>query len=676
LLVVFLIAATVRLIYLTEYRDVPYFDHPYGDSGRYQQRALEIVSGDVLGEDVYFLGSPFYPYFLAGVYKMFGVNFAAVRLIQFLLGSATCALIFLLARRISGKHPYNSFLAGLLAAGYGTMVFFDGTLLATSLELFFTCASLLLLTISCRHRDRGEVKPDPVSFHGGVGVFAAGLVLGLAGLGRPNILVFAPFALLWIFTGFRKTAVRSRWRRGILFTLGCILAVAPVTIRNYAVAKDFVPVTSSAGINFYIGNNEQANGCLSIPAGSGLSVSLLGASSRAAAEAATGRTGMKPSEVSRYWTKRGMEFVRRNPGDAARLLLRKLGLFWNHYEIPNVHNKDFVANSYAPSLRWFFVGFGLIVPLALIGVIVVLRDRSNAAGARLYLGFVLVYLCSLLPFFVTARYRMPVVPILVVFASAGIVGIVDLARKRSFAWLGVLVLAGGGAALLVNRTVLESSFWLSRAMVGVTHAEIAAERPEDAPRHLHDAVIELKKAIELAPHVAESYYNLGMVYYQIGFYSGAAEQFDKAMERDPGHVRARSARAQAQTELQKTGDIRGAGALPLTPFEQAARLLGAGQVNPALFQLQRAVEEDPQHAWAYNQMGSIYFNRGDYETALDAYKKALRYSRNNAVLLGNIASTYYKLKDFNRARRYWEESLGIDPKNEQIIQHLKNLPER
>lgn len=675
-LVVFLFAFSVRAVYLTEYRNVPYFDHPYGDSGRYQQRAEEILSGDVVGKDVYFLGSPLYPYFLAAVYSISGVNFMLVRIFQIIIGSLTCVLIYLLARTVWRKKPYTAFLAGMLAAGYGAMVYFDGTLLMTPFELFFASASLLLLAVSCRHVFRGETASETTPLRRAAGVFASGLFLGLAALGRPNLLFFAPFALLWIFTGFGGSFVGKRWRQGLLFTLGCLVAISPVTIRNYTVSKDLVLVSSSAGINFFIGNNEEANGCLSIPDGSGLSLAVLDASSRAAAEAATGKSGLKPSEVSRYWTRKGMEFVSRHPGAAARLLLRKLSLFWNRYEIPNIDNLYFVAHAYTPLLRWLFVGFGLVVPLALVGLVLVFRNRPVDAALRLYAGFALVYMLSVLPFFVTARYRMPVVPVLLVFASAGIFGVADLLKKRSYTWLAVVALLGGGAALAVNRTVIDSSFWLSRAMVGVTHAQIAQERPEDAPRHLRGAIIELKKAIELAPNVAESYYNLGLVYTEIGFYSGAVEQFDNAIQRDPGHNRARAARAEAQSALQKTGDVRGADSLPLTPFESATRLLDAGQVNPALLQLERTVAEDPQHAWAYNQMGGIYFSKGRYEAALKQYKKALRYSPNNTVLLANIASAYFKKRDFDQARRYWERCLEITPGDEKIMRQMNMLPGR
>ena len=37
--------------------------------------------------------------------------------------------------------------------------------------------------------------------------------------------------------------------------LGLLVAIAPVTLRNYALGSDVVLISSNAGINFYLGNN-------------------------------------------------------------------------------------------------------------------------------------------------------------------------------------------------------------------------------------------------------------------------------------------------------------------------------------------------------------------------------------------------------------------------------------
>lgn len=681
LLVVLVVAAVIRLAYLIEYREVPFYDRPYGDSGMYHQRALEIASGDILGGEAYFLGSPLYPYFLAAIYKIFGVNFTLLLIIQFLIGAANCALIYLLTRAAAGKRPGTAFLAGLMAAGYGTMVYFDGTLLMTTLELFFCCTSLLLLVAafgSFRGAGSGgkDDRPRVERRRTAAAVFFSGLLLGLAGLGRPNVLVFAPFGLLWIFTGFEKTFEIKRWRHGVLFVLGCVLAVAPVTVRNYTVSKDFVLVSSSAGINLYIGNNESADGTFGLPDGSGLDMARLYQSSKSVAEAVTGEADLKPSQVSRYWAGRAFGFMSRDKGSAARLLLRKIQLFWNHYEIPNVHNKYYVADAYAPLLRRLFVGFGLIVPLALVGILLALRGRLAPPPVRLYAAFILVYACSVIPFFVTARYRMPVVPFLIVFAALAVWRVFELVERRRVLWLAVAVVLGIGSGVWVNRTVLEGSYWFNRAMAGRIHIELAQERPREAGYHLERAVVELKKAIELSPGATDPLFNLGVAYHRLGHYSGAVRLFETVLEREPARSDAREALEVTRAELERTGDLVGAESIPPTPFEIAMQSRRAGQTYAAKRQFQHALEEDPQHAWAHNELGSIYYEGNEFRKAIAQYNRGLRSSPDNLMLHRNIGAAYYRAGDVKMARRHLQRCLEIDPNDESTIRQLRALGTR
>ena len=364
------------------------------------------------------------------------------------------------------------------AAAYGTFAFFDVSLLGTTLELFFLCAAMVVLM---RHPESDR--------H----VAVSGLLLGLAALGRPNVLVFAPFVCLWIGLGVASTSPGRQWRRAAFFLVGCVVALAPNTIRNAVVAKDFVPVTSSAGVNLFIGNNPEANGHMTIPPQSGLDVARLYTSSRSVAERELGQPLLKPSQVSGYWRSRATRYMVENPGRTLALMAWKITLFLNHYEIPNVDNKYFVQHRYAPTLKRMVVGFGVVVPLALVGMILSIRRRERWRVAIPYAAFVMLYLISVLPFFVTARYRIAVVPFLIVFAAVGLWRLTTAIRKREFAWVGVVVVIGVASALWVNRTVVQTSYWLSRAAVGKVYVDIARENPDKRADALDLAIVELEK---------------------------------------------------------------------------------------------------------------------------------------------------------------------------------------
>jgi hypothetical protein len=71
--------------------------------------------------------------------------------------------------------------------------------------------------------------------------------------------------------------------------------------------------------------------------------------------------------------------------------------------------------------------FGVLVPLACLGVVVTWHERR-----RLWVLYAMIaaYSASVLLFFVYARYRFALVPFLVLFASAGAIWLVEFARGQ------------------------------------------------------------------------------------------------------------------------------------------------------------------------------------------------------------------------------------------------------
>ena len=54
---------TVRLVYVWQIRESPFFDVLMGDARRYDAWAMQIASGDWIGQEVFYQ-APLYPYFL------------------------------------------------------------------------------------------------------------------------------------------------------------------------------------------------------------------------------------------------------------------------------------------------------------------------------------------------------------------------------------------------------------------------------------------------------------------------------------------------------------------------------------------------------------------------------------------------------------------------------------
>ena len=165
------------------------------------------------------------------------------------------------------------------------------------------------------------------------------MFFGAAALARPNLLLFVAALALWPLA--RRRAPRLAVAA---FVLPVVLVVGAVTLRNKIVADEWVVISSQGGVNFFIGNNREAPGSFAAPRGTiGRPEALNETQTKAQAEAAVGRP-LSPSEASRWWFKRGLRYLARNAGDAARLYGRKVSLLTNSYEVTLNADYNFRGN--------------------------------------------------------------------------------------------------------------------------------------------------------------------------------------------------------------------------------------------------------------------------------------------------------------------------------------------
>ena len=161
----------------------PFFDAPVVDARTFLDQARAIAGGDLAGGPDPYWQPPLYIYLLALVCWLLPDSyFVGIRLLQALLGAATCLLVYGLARR--GLRRAAGRIAGCAAALCGTFLYFEGELLAVPLEVFL---NLLLLQRLLRAMERNR----------GLDWGLAGLTAGLAALARPNVLLFAALFCAW-----------------------------------------------------------------------------------------------------------------------------------------------------------------------------------------------------------------------------------------------------------------------------------------------------------------------------------------------------------------------------------------------------------------------------------------------------------------------------------------------
>ncbi|MFZ1946164.1 MAG: glycosyltransferase family 39 protein [bacterium] len=451
---IFLVALAFRAAYLYEAGQRPDFQVFYMDEEYNLEWAKSLATGvwtapyDQLREAPYFR-APLYSYFLAGLFRLFGVNTLLARLIQILLGSLSCALAYALATKCLGRRA--GLVAGVLCSLYWVLAYFDTQFLQPVLLVLLVLAGFLLALTAAERRDARLAG-------------VAGLAFGLYAITRPEILVFFPFVVWWAVRTTRGAmALARRWFVTAL-AAGLLLPPAAATVRNGIVAHDWVIVASQGGVNFYIGNNPESNGAQAVVPGTHATWWGGYEDTRAIAEQAEGRS-LKPSEVSSYWYGRGLAFMRGQPAKWLGLTLKKAMLLVGNPELPNNEPYEARRSTYW-SLRVAPLGFGLLLGLFVVALPGWLRPRRSPAGGlegaaapqdaraelrrsclRLMLQFLAVYALTTIAFFVTGRYRVPLVPLVAMGAAATLVAAYDHLRARrmaAFAVTAVVVVAVTG----------------------------------------------------------------------------------------------------------------------------------------------------------------------------------------------------------------------------------------
>ncbi len=407
----------------------PTFNFPVMDSLYHHEWALDIVAGGTPGTDAFFRG-PMYPYFLAALYKISGSSIAFAVLVNHILGALTAGFVYLTARELFSRSV--ALVAGLAVASYWVLIYMEGDLLVETLFMFFNAASLLFLTMGIRRRHL-------------VYLAAGGLALGLATITRPSVMVFFPAIPLAIWLAWPREAGGKRgWiAQSIVVAVACALPIMPVMIRNYQVAHAIVPVGASGGVNFYIGNNPASDGSTAIVPGTradwwgGYNDAI------AIAEKDLGRK-LKLSEVSDYYFHRGFEYIKTHPGEAGALTLKKFQMFWGAGERAN--DKYIYFFWHLAKMKYVpLPGFWLVAPLAILGAVLLWRRRNELVMFYLFVG---LYSIGVIVFFVNARFRLPIVPVLCMFAAYGAAYLWRAFREKQYGVVKALIIVAAAAALV------------------------------------------------------------------------------------------------------------------------------------------------------------------------------------------------------------------------------------
>lgn len=634
------LAFVLRLVHLFELSGTPFATVLIGDAKQYDAWAQRLAAGDWLGTGVFYQ-APLYPYLLGVVYAIVGHSLVAVRLIQAALGASACALLAVAGRRFVGARA--GLIAGAMLAVYPPAIFFDGLLQKSSLDLFLVVLFLALL---------GEF----MDWRRWPWLAGAGLALGAFMLNRENARVLYPVVLAWLWFFFRAVPARARVAWAAVFTLGVAAAVLPVGLRNASVGGEFLISTSQAGPNFYIGNHAGAIGSyVPLVAGHG-NADFERDDATKLAEAATGRH-LSPGEVSDYWLTRAVGDIRQAPGQWLALMGRKVLLTFNAAEVVDTESIEvYRAFSFVLNSR---ITFGMVLAVAAFGAWVTRREWKRLALLYAVAGGLAL---SVALFYVLARYRYPMVPVVLLLAGAAVSEAPAAFRSRR-EWVPGLVI-GVVVAILAYLPIVPTA---DETELNMGTALISLDRAADA-------VPWLERAAAAAPDYAAPRFNLGVAYKRMGEKQKSLEEFETAVRLAPSDAEAQGALALARQDV---GDAAGA----ITAFGEAARLQpenplalfnlanalqAAGRTADAIPRYEAALRLKPDYVKAHSNLALAMRDAGNLSGAIEHLQAAARLEPRNAAVAYNLAEVLNdagrgadSLASFEQAARLSPDSADV-----------------
>ena len=211
-----------------------------------------------------------------------------------------------------------------------------------------------------------------------------------------------------------------------------------------------------------------------------------------------------------------------------------------------------------------------------------------------------------------------------------------------------LAYAGVAAASLAMYQEKKDSVWADKAL----NAAEQGERINNNLPEVHfalgsaygftgksaQAVVELKRALELSPNSDEGYRRLGEVYRNMGRKEESVRAYERAVQINPYYWENYNELATAYFQF--------------------------GENDKALAAFKRVPELEPDNAAGYENVGSVYLQEGKWDESIRAYQKALQLGPRYSTY-SNLGTAYFYLKRFDEAVQMFEKAVEMNP-NDQL----------
>jgi hypothetical protein len=343
---------------------------------------------------------PVMPLTLYAIWSVVGYNLLIAKLVMAVLSAVTCVLVALLTQRLFNR---AAIFVGIAAAVFPNSIYWTGTVGTETLTSFALCLGILLLA-SPKLRFRHAW---------------AGLAIGLLASTRPIYLPYA--ALLSIFLMTENWTEGELWRAA-LFPVIVALVLLPWVIRNWQVHHAFLITSTEGGMTFLESNNPIAfrEGGDWIPR---YAASLPEIKKLAAV--------LPEVAMDREMYRRGLDFVRDDPGEFAKAFVLRLIKLWR--PLPRLGAKSELNWKHALvlALTW--------LPAFAVGLATILRERlwKRKSHVPIFIAFFCVTMFSC-AFSTHVRYRAPLEPYFLIYGAVGVASAIRHIKSSGARYVGVI----------------------------------------------------------------------------------------------------------------------------------------------------------------------------------------------------------------------------------------------
>jgi 4-amino-4-deoxy-L-arabinose transferase-like glycosyltransferase len=446
------------------------------DEGEYLSAASWLIHGHGFNWYHHYLWTraPLYPLFVGLHLWLFGEQTWPIMLSQIGISLLNVVLTYRLAQLVSPK-PKVAYLAALLMAIYFPFALYPHILLSETLFIAWLLSAFLALGWWLTTRTR-------IGWRSYLPLALAGVLLGLSTLTRSITLMFLPVIALWIMAmplSAQQPLFAGIWRRmwrqvlpAVVLMAFALGTVAPWTLFNSRIFGGLVLVDTTGAFNLLLGGRTAYDGNRNDAATRDYVLALLGQKAPSAMTSAPcgAMPEALPTQAARQgaMNREGVCLIFSKPiAFASKSLVELVDLFQINYTGAERFSTGFTTGRLP---IWYTLGLFLLddtlyiiaLPLGILGWAIARRSTlrgERANGLQVLIGLWCAYNVAIAPLlFAINRFRLPLLPIVFIFAAIAVFGAREqlAALLRSWAGRAWTVLA---IALFVIASTPYAYFW-------------------------------------------------------------------------------------------------------------------------------------------------------------------------------------------------------------------------